>query len=311
MLKSLYGDNTKRIAPILFAYLFNAIGKYEYRDLIGDKELAKDAWTKAESSGYILKNCKLFMYASHVNKQHGVPTSPAKFGIHQEDVTLLRSVDLSHLKLKKLKKPMSLFDYDNLEGAVLTSTELKNYIGKFISKKLIFLRSYGLAREEIHSHLLHASIFAMRKHYPAFESDLHALNICKTSIHNSGMCLIEYWTRAKRQALLKENGTFQSVHVPFDSLHNVGVAPEHEDEFRLNIQSLVALTPTMSVKQQSFLSAAAGIYDPGFSMYLGHDNSDLVDSWGYDRYLSQLRSYFCVSEEQTKKLLGNLRTKIG
>lgn len=310
MLKSLFGANTAQVVPIIFAYLFNAIGKYKYRELIGDKDLAKETWTTVESNGYILKNCKLFVYASWVNKKNGLPTSPAKFGIHQEDVKLLRSLDLSHLKLKKLKLPMSIFDYDNLEGSILTSSELKNYIGKFISKKLIFLRSYGLSREEIHSHLLFASIFALRKHYPDFQSELHALNICKTSIHNSGMCLIEYWTRGKRQALLKENDTFQSVHVPLESVHDVGVAPEHEDDFRLNLQSLVALVPKMKPRQQTFVSVAAGIYDPGFSMFIGSDNSEVVDVWSYDRYLGQLRQYFNVTEQQVSALLSNLRRQL-
>lgn len=312
MLKSLFELDPRahtRIMVTLFDYLFNKIGKYEYRKQIGDKDLAKRVWTIASESWYVLKNCKLYAHAYAVNRRLGLATSPAKFAISSEDVSLLKGLDLSHIKPGY--KAYSVFDFDNLEGAILTSSELKNYIGKFISKKLIFLaRSYGLSREEIHGHLLHSALFALRKQYPVYETELHATNICKTAIHNSGMGLIEYWTRNKRNALFEENGGFQAVHVQHDILANVGVAPEHDNELRQNLQSLVALSARMHPMHANFLSAAAGLYDPGVSMFIGVDNSEAAEQWNYDRYLAKLRLYYRLSPDQQCRLLGTLREKM-
>jgi hypothetical protein len=312
MLKQIFGLAPKehtRVMSILFAYLFNRIGKYEYRKQIGDKDLAKKVWSTAAESWYVLKNCKLYAHAHYVNRRSGLATSPAKFGISAEDVGLLKNLDLSHIKVRH--KSYSVFDFDNLEGAILTSSALKAHIGKFISKKLIFLsRSYGLSREEIHGHLLHSALFALRKQYPVYESELHATNICKTAIHNAGMGLIEYWTRDKRNALLRENGGFQAVHVQYDVLSDVGVEPEHNNELRQNLQSLVALTSKLKPKAANFLSAAAGLYDPGVSLFIGTDNSEAAEHWNYSRYLTGLRAYYGVSEGQQRNLLDKLRQKM-
>jgi len=301
------GDEHTATMGILFGYLFGRIGKYEFRSLIGDKAIAKAVWSKAESSGYVLKNCKLFVYAYHYNKSKGMPTSPAKFGIHQSDVALLKKINLNHINLKKFK-PYSLFDFNNLEGALLTSPEMDTHIGKFISRKLIFLtRSYGVSREELESQLQQRALYALRKQFPCYDSDLHALNICKTAIHNEGMGIIEYWTREKRNALTKENGVFQAVNVPYTSLTKVGVRPQHEDELRINLKCLVAIAPKLSPKARKFLEAAAGLHDPGFSLFLGIDNDDAAQSWSWDRYMRNLQTYFSVTQQQTTKLLINLR----
>lgn len=293
----------------LFAYLFGRINKAEYKTAIGSKVEAKKIWTLVSSNGYILKNCKLFAYAVHSNRLISMPTSPAKYEILKEDVSILRRINLSHIKPKY--KSYSLFDYDNLEGSILKSTDLKNYTGKFISKKMSYLmKSYGLSREELFGQMQHSALFALRKQYPCYESELHALNICKTAIHNSGVGIMEYWNRAKRKALVLDNGSYQAVQIPYDSLVNVGVAPEHDSELRLNLQSLVSVAEGLPIKAQKFVSAAAGLYDPGFSMFIGIDNRDAVESWVYARYLENLRSYYSVSEAQTTNLFSKLRSSL-
>ena len=313
MLRSIFEEccpqqDLERVLNILFSYLFDKIGKYEYRILVGNKDIAKKVWSAASDSGYVLKNCKLYLWSRDHAKKSGLAVSPAKFEIYKEDLPVLRKISTPCINVKY--KPYSLFDFSNMEASILTSSSMKTYIGKFTSKKLIFLLSYGQTRESISSTLLCAALFALRKHYPFYESELHALNICKTAIHNAGMGLIEYWTRGKRNALLKENGVFQAVHVQYDVLNSVGVAPEHNDEFRLNIKSLVSITSTLPAIQQRFLSAAAGLYDPGVSMFIGADNSDIVDSWKYPRYMAHLRNYFGLTEDQQQELLLSMRQRL-
>lgn len=290
----------------VFSYLFGSIGKYEFRARIGDKAKAKSVWSLVADNGYVLKNCKLYAYAVYRNRTLGIPTSPAKYGIHDADVKILRKLDLSHIK--KPFKAYSVFDFDNLEGSIISSKEMKAYIGKFISRKLIFIvRSYGVSREDIEGQLICAAMFAVRKNYPFYETDLHALNTGKTAIHNCGMGIIEFWTRTKRNALLKENGGFQAVHVSYDVLSNVGVMPEHDDELRLNMKSIQSLAGSMSKVEQAFLRAASGAYDAGFSMFLGKDNRDVVEKLMYDRYLSLLSRYHRFEPDRQNALLGGLR----
>lgn len=293
----------KKHAVIVFSYLFGAITKYEYRDLIGDRAEAKALWALIASNGYVLKNCKLYAYAQHVARAQGLAISPARFGIEQGDVKILKDLDLSYISTKY--KALSLFDFDNLEGAILKSSAMNTYIGKFISKKLIFLcRSYGLSRTEIHGDLQCAALFAVRKKYPFYKTELHATNICKAAIANHGKGIIEFWTRAKRNALMKENGTFQAVHVQYEMLNDVGVEPEHDSELRINIQSLCSLAEKMPEQERFWVNTAAGIHDPGFSFYIGKDNRDAVEVLSYTKYIDLLCAYHHVCKD---KMISKLR----
>jgi hypothetical protein len=293
--------DVKANAGPLFNYLFGAINKFEFRRQIG-KDLAKKVWGLASNDGYLLMNCKLYAYAASRG-----PASPKAFDIDRSDVALLKKIDLSHLGSKY--QALSLSEYQSLEARVTGSRELSVYIGKFISKKLIFLtRSYGVTREEIHSLLLFSAIFAMRLKYPKFETELHALNICKTTIHNTGIGLIEYWTRDKRQALISEGGGFQAVHVSLEHINTLSVMPEHADESKQAVEVLRSVKKGLPVKERRLLSLASGEHDTGFSLYLGADNSDLAEEWPFPRYIAQVYSYLRIDPADGQTLLASLRT---
>jgi hypothetical protein len=284
----------KRHATPIFQYLFGVISKYEYRRILG-KEEAKRIWALVADNGYVLANCKLYMYARLVGHSHGLVVSPAKYEIDKEDVRTLQSVDLSSVSTKY--KVYSLFDFRNMEAAIFLARDMDTYIGKFISKKLIFLvRSYSQKRSEIEASLKIAGLYALRKQYPFYKSDLHALNICKTAISNAGKGLIEYWTRDKRNALLRENGGFQAVNVQYEVMQGLSVMPEHDDDTRLNIQALAAFADKCPPHQREWVNAAAGIHSKGFSFFLGQDNRDAVETLPYPKYLKLLDSYFGIDQ---------------
>lgn len=292
----------KQNLQTVFSYLFGVINKYEFRDRVGDKGLAKEIWQRVASNGYLLKNCKLFVYANLLASTQGQVVSPARYGIERSDVVPLRRLNLPSVSTRS--KSYSLFDFTNLENAILTDPEMDTYIGKFISRKLIFLcRSYGLKRDEIHADLLCSALYALRKQYPFYKSELHALNICKTAIKNSGQGLIEFWTRDKRNALLKENGGFQAVHVQYEVMNDLYVMPEHEDELRLNLQSLASVAVRLKPDEQQWISTAIGKHDPGFSFYIGKNNTDAVECLPYNRYIDLLCDYHQVNKEQMISVL--------
>jgi len=298
-------EDHNRVVGILFACLFGAIGKYEYRKLIGDKETQERVWAATESNGYILLNCKLYAYAYYVNRKLGIPTSPAKFGIFPEDVGVLRRLNLSHLD-PRVFGAYTVSEFRAMESTIFTQ-DLMNYIGRFVTKKLRFLESYGLTRDGMRDHLVEHAVRALRRQYPRFKSELHALNVCKRTIHNAGMGLIEYWTRDKRQALHREtDGTFTAVNVPLESVQ-IAVQPEHEDRLRMDLQGLAALEHRMSPKLRTYIQIAAGHSHPGFSAFIGTDNSEAAASWDYPKYINKLQTYLNVTPDRAAEVMGKLR----
>jgi hypothetical protein len=295
----------KESAEPLFQYLFRIINKYEFRKILG-KDKAKEVWSLASSDGYLLKHCKLYMYQYHVEGK----ASPKAFAIDLTDVRVLKSVSLD--AMEKGRSPMSLSEYDELETRILTDPALSVHIGKFTSKKLRFLtKSYGVTRSEIHSQLLYAAILALRKSYPFHHSELHAVNTCKSAIHNAGIGLIEYWTRDKRQALLRDGEGFQAVKVPLDVLIGLGVDSDMDDEDKVNMSSLAQLRSRLPADEQRFLSLACGQVDLGLSVFMGVDNAHAVETWRYEKYLSSVCSYLKLTEERATSLLSELRIAMG
>jgi hypothetical protein len=43
-------------------------------------------------------------------------------------------------------------------------------------------------------------------------------------------------------------------------------------------------------------------------MFMGADNTDAVQDMSYDRYMSQLRDYLGVTDQQTAALFARLKT---
>jgi hypothetical protein len=307
MLRKILGDDGVKYLQPIFAYLFNNIGKYQYREAFEDKALQKEVWARVANSGYILKNCKLFLYAAHINRLQGQSTSPARFGIEQEDVRLLNKLDL---KYSNKFKAYSLFDFDNLEGAMLWSDQMRTYMGKFINKKLRFLASYGLSNSEIEAQLVEYALWVLRWKYPRYETELHTLNICKNAIHSKGMLLIQHWTRDKRQTLVREHdGTFQHKFVQLEFASEVQVRPEHEHyELEWDLQSV---TKSLDGKQARIFEALSGAYDPGVTMFLGMSNVEAAQQWSFERYQSAVADYHQVPAESVQHLLTSVRPKFG
>jgi hypothetical protein len=230
--------------------------------------------------------------------------SPARFGIEASDVSLLKKLVI---KYPSGYKSYSLFDFSNLEGALLWSKATRNYMGKFINKKLRFLYSYGLTYEDIESQLVEYALWVLRKHYPLYESDLHAQNICKTAIHNKGMLLIQYWTRQKRQTLSRSaDGTFESKFLQLEHVANLGVRPEHESTELCD--DLEKISKLLTARQSEILSLLKGDYDQGLSLYLGMSNVDAISTWDFNRYVSAVASYKMLAPAKVETFIKSLRS---
>lgn len=300
-----------RVGGAIFAYMFHRITQRELLALIEDKEVAERVLEVVRSDGYTLKNCKLFAHAYWAARQSG-ETKPraTQYEIHPEDISLLKRINLSHVSSTYV--PMSLEDMDSMIEGALDSPEMRAYIGRYISKKMIFLvRSYNVPRKDIEGDLMRAALAAIYKTYPKFESALHFTNVAKSAIHNSGMSLIAYHTRASRtRIVLNEEGFFRAVNDSSEQLVDMLAPESYMDHAKDALQSLVKLAPRMSEKVQQFLLAAAGHHNSGLSEFMRCDNSDAVDTMQYPQYLQKVQTYFGVTEPQVARLFCKLRSQL-
>ncbi len=314
MLAQVLGTDDRSVIQTLFDYLFHSINKYEYRAAMPSREEAKRVWAAVQKSGYVLLNCKLYLYARHVARTKGQRVKAADFEIAEADIPLLRRIQLS---IKAKHKVLTLRQFLDAERVILTDPQidLDGHMGRFINRKLKFLcRSYGLTLSGLKADFIETALYALRKQYPRFLSELHMVNICKTAIHNCGQSTISYWTRDKRNALRREDdGTFSAVHVDVDlvsSLNSVGVVDKKDDPHHQALESLQFEHHQLPGRAQRFVTLATGSYDAGFSLFLGESNEDLAHEWKYDRYLTQVRLYLGVSEVQQAKLLQHLKARV-
>jgi hypothetical protein len=302
-----------KVGGAVFAYLFHRINQSELSQYLGDPELSEKVISSVRKDGYLLKNCKAYAWAFHKARAEGttVPSRKA-YGVALADVKLLQRLNLNHLAIKFDTWTPS--DLDRIVQDTLECQAMYQHIGKYISKKMLFLiRSYGVPRDEIEKDMQTWAIRAIYMTYPRFESLLHVTNVAKAAIHNCGVNLIQYHTSPSRQRLQKTaEGAFEARHVAYDTLAHVAVDDSEKNELKDKLVSLVELASKKGMREdvQRFLLCCAGQYDEGFSEYLETDNSQLVEDIAYTRYMKKARTYFSFTETQVEKLFEKLRTQL-
>jgi hypothetical protein len=301
-----------RIGGALFAYLFHRINQRELTAYIDDREISDKVLYAVRRDGYILKNCKTYAWAYHVARTTGDKISRLRYGIAQSDVKLLQRLNLQHLTVNH-----DVWTPDDLDQVVQDTLEcqaMHQHIGKFISKKLLFLiRSYGVPRDDLETEMRAWAIRAIYMTFPRFESLLHVTNAAKAAIHNCGINQIQHYTSPSRQRLQKTaEGVFEAKHVAYDTLAHVAVDNSERDDLKDKLVSLVALAERKGMRQdvQRFLLCCAGQHDEGFSEFLGVDNSSLIEEISYPRYLKKAQKHFSFTETQVQKLFEKLRTQL-
>lgn len=312
MLRELLGLRPSEMAKIggaVFAYLFHRITQRELIAIIGDKEKEELILSVVRRKGYVLRNCKLYAWAAY-RARFGYPKPSIKeYGVDRKDAAFLSRLNLNHLSHKF--EGYNLEDFKALVEGTVKNPTMDAYIGRFISKKMLFLtRSYGVKRSDLESDMQAAALRAVYMHYPRFETLLHFTNVAKAAIHNTGISLITYHTSPARQRLfVNESGGYEATHVNLDVMSGVEAPDEYMSHVKESLEVLVKLSHRYEMRPdvQRFLLCCAGHYDEGFSDYLETDNSLAVDGMAYSRYLGKARKYFQFSEVQVEKLFEKLK----
>lgn len=302
MLKELTGCKGRRLSEvvaILLDYLFQKKNKYAVRrelDAMGLKHLSN-----LTDHGYILRNCKYFVYAVACGKK----VKCASYEIEREDSRVLRR----YAKTLTVEgcAPWSAKKLALNEHYLLTQN-LKDYIGKFVSKKLIFLvHSYGLSRHDITAELQCAALTALHKSYPFFKSALHAVNIVKAAVHNAGMDMIVRYTRKKNQRLKRNSdNTFEAVNVPVSELDHLPAPCPFAQRMRDEKVGLRMLQERMNDRGALFISLARGDYNADFSQYLGMNNTELAEE-NYTKYFREVSKYLGVTAKERNVFFAKIR----
>lgn len=321
MLTEVLGVPNLKVVPPLFAYLFYRIDQREFLAYVEDRGLVasraealriKDA---ARVSGYVLKNCKLYTWAYWSARVLNATRPKAEdFDVHPEDAKILRRMNLQHLEERTTQglpryPAYSLKTFDKLTARMLASPELRNYIGKFVTRKMTFLmKSYGETRHDLEMQLRESALLAWYKQYPRFESDLHMVNVSKTQIHNTGHTMITSLTSKSRQKLSQNaDGTFDAVHVDIDVLADVSAPPQYGQALQDHLQALSAVEHKLNQRAKDFLMCAAGQYHEGLSEFLQVRNDEAADEWPYSRYMAQCQKFFNTTPEKVEKLFSSIR----
>ena len=302
----------KRIVPALFAYLFNRIDMERFLKFVGDREEGTRIKNIARQNGYIMKNCKLYAYAVYFNRVNGkkIP-APAEFKVTQHDSLLLRRLNLQHLDTK-IYRAFTLQEFDHVVKEMVTSAEIRNNIGKFVSKKMSFLmKSYGERRDDIESYLKEMAIAATYKQYPRFMTYLHMINVAKAQIHNKGQTFITASTTQSRQRLTRlGDGDFEAVHEDLSTAAELAEPVNYAAEIKEQIVALSQIEDVLPERTKEFLLCAAGQYHEGFSIYLKTQNDLAAETMNYGRYMVKLQTYFNTTPEKVEKLFSSIRNKI-
>lgn len=322
MLTDILGIKNLKIVPSMFAYLFYRIDQKTFLKYIEDNELVADRKEAMRikdvmrGNGYVMKNCKLYAWACWTARRAGASLPSAKsFGVEAKDAVVLRRLNLAHLDTPQHRSRAEPFECWSLATfnanttRMLQSQELKNYIGKFVTKKMSFLiKSYGETRHDLETQLRETALLAWYKQYPRFDSELHAINVAKAAIHNDGHTMITSLSSKSRQRLTRNaDGSFEALMVDINVLADVAAPPQYGALLQDHLQALEAVQHRLSDRAQSFLLCASGQYDEELSAFLKCDNTEAAEKWPYPRYMAQLQKFFDVTPEKVDRLFKAIR----
>jgi len=287
-----------------FIYLFRGMQNSEFRQHFENGIAAK---RKLDESGYVLLNCKLFAWAH----ARGHEPKSKDFGILPRDARFLRTLDLSFVGDYPA---WSLPSFRRTIERQLFSPDMDVYIGKFISKKLRFLKSYGITRPDIANELRMAALYNMYRMYPMYKSELHIKNVAKRAIKNAGMDLIHSATKRSVPHLVKEQKdgfAFQATQLPLHSItaQKMLAQKTYEDKFDVTaaMTRLGVAYNKCTDRAKHFISLLMGQPDDEFSRFLGRKNEKVFSELDFDEYCVLVQSYLRITEAQKTRFFARIR----
>lgn len=207
--------------------------------------------------------------------------------------------------------------------------EIQRYCRGFIRKKLSFVvKSHNIETSDLETELLCKAISTYYWSTIDGKSKLHTLNSLRTSCHNHGTNMIQYFTYQKRARMVNCNGQFLLTEMSESQLGlgegqsytdlSVSATPDHSEHLILQVSvGKLMVKYSNSSKRLNFLRLMMGSVDDRFSHWLRsvknirvsndvlYDN--LMRSKGLHRYLKLVSEFLEVSEANVHKFLSQLK----
>lgn len=339
-------SNQLKVCGSVLGYVFNHISSSEMTKrirLIEPELKIKPMRLAVMNSGYLMRNAKLFTYAKAAQTGN---IRANDYDLNPEDAKLVKyllgtSPDLSRMlsglyARGKGYKPATIGQMVNLVGYV--NKEVEDFTSKFVYRKLRFIaESNGSEEKDLRNTLLYKATYAIYRQYPRFKSRLHAVNIAKQTIHNTGINMILEATSESRSRLVaSKDGTFSSTVLSLDSIGtghfldhstylnqcnylvtsiNGGCAQgdtltSMHDRFELK-QSVSALYKDIgNPVLRNLMKLWSGEWDEGFSNHLGRPNDEWFDTAETTEYLVACAKYLKVPGSVAKAFLAKLRSDL-
>lgn len=290
---------------VVFDYLFHKISVDDFRGSFSGTN-GLQIKRKLDTSGYILRDCKLYAWAYHRAVRCGEDIPKFRdYGVTKEDAAFLRSLDLD-----SIPKKYEAYTQKQMEETLsfITAEDMDTYIGKFAYRKHKFLvDSFGYRFEDIIQRLRAAALYAAYRQYPFFNPKTpgHVIAVAKIAVRNSGQNLIQENTTQSRQRLSPENESKIEQH------SDIMAAPEPDTFVSDGMHALFKLEPKMTPRAKRFLLIMSGQHDAEFSSYLGRDNSTAAERMEFELYSSKVRKFFSASSRSVEKLYSRIRARTG
>lgn len=294
-------------ATVQYVFRFRSASAYKklFENVVGEKTRVIDLRRSLLSDGYVMKNLKLYLYYTHINRKQDPSDVSRAFHVKARDRYLYKALSVetrSHFARLKTegRNAMTLYGFDQALTGGLAS--VRDYTRKFVHRKMRFIMTSQ--SQEVHDIAAHLEIDGMQAvmfFYPNIESNEHLINIMKRTIHNSGINYIDKFTTEKRNRIGKdETGSFIARTMP---LHSTSVLAElatvengtlidgtREDTLSLRI-AVEKLLTKFTDKRQNFLKLLMGHYCENFTQYLKDAGATTLDNDVYWERLSVLEDY--------------------
>lgn len=324
----------------------------DLKDLQGNR---KNFRLEVNGSGYLFR-VKMFLLYAHnkgvkSHKDPAVKRYARHFMIEQHDLRLINFVAASPALVKLLDshckkyKVMTLTRFRTILHDL--NNEIQQYAQRMVGKKMLFItRANGYDNVDLASTLAMEGLEAAMKMYPCMESTKHMENVMKRAVHNTGINTIYHYTTQSRSTMFrKEDGTFESLKVSYDSLvkerriYESGAAgtdaggmatmsfEENGDSERDVVGDSIAASQLLTAykgKKRRLLVLMCGELDVKFTRYLrvnkvvrpDKDNEDLFHAAlrkddGLDNYINHALDYLKMDAAKGQRFIKRLRSKLG
>lgn len=293
------------------------------KKLAGCKIPTNDIVERLNESGDIMKSYKLWMfYVVHFKCDERKAAALAKrWNVQDGNMNLFRMVQrptMVYLKRLATQYPaLSVEKLNEYEDEIVR--KVRSTARKFVWVKMRFIADHQRTGDELpdfEQATIEKGLQGLRLQYPIVQSKLHAINIVKHIVRNTGLNMIQKFTRLKNNALIPAEGTQSRIldvnNLPADMVPEAPQVRETTDLY----MDFKKVMHKWTDKRRTLLGLLAGLHSVKFSNWLrdvkgiATPNDELIDRVNPSRYMTLCREYIDVAGDLVDRFLTTVRSML-